>query len=262
MLYKDIGLDYCQEASLHRQVWRAKPSLSYFYSEAFFKKIKYYCSRFPVLEVGSGPGFLKDYWREIIISDVFYMPWLDIVSRCEKLPFKDSTFANLVCVDVFHHLASPVKFLKEAERVLVPKGQIIMIEPWITSFSYIFWKYVHHEMCKRVQYPWTNTSKEDMKPFDGNAYIPYQCFGRKNQRELKIRCPHLKLKRIELLGVFVYPLTGGFQPALGIRSASLIKALLHIERLLEPALSPFSATRALIVLENLKQDSGNIKSKV
>ncbi len=252
MFYKNVEIDDYQRLLSHREVWRKKPALNYFYSEALFKKIKYYCNRLPILEVGSGPGFLKNYWKDIVSSDAIPVPWLDMACRCEELPFRDSTFASLVCIDVFHHLAYPLEFLKEAERVVVPEGKIIMIEPWMTPISHIFYKYIHHELCEKSRDPWGGVSRKDQGLFDGNVYLTYQCFNRKGRTEFETHCPNLRLKKIELLGVFVYFLTGGFQPNLGIKSKRLMNNLFRIEKSLEPLFSSLCATRALIVIENLK----------
>lgn len=237
---------------LHRKVWNEKPSLQYFYTEAIFKQIETLCDSFPVLEVGSGPGFLKEYLRKVVASDIVPMPWLDLACQSDRLPFKDSTFSSIVCVDVFHHLISPLGFLKEAQRVTCPKGRIIMVEPWITPFSIFFLKAVHHELCEKVKDPWEGAFKQNKRHLEGNMYIPYQCFEDNAKKRFQELFPHLKLESIKLLGVFVYILTGGFQPGIGIKSQRIIKRLLKVESLLEPVLSWLFAMRALIVIENLK----------
>jgi len=252
VLYSNAKVGAREQLFIHRQVWKEKPALSYYYTETFFKRIKASCKNGTILEVGSGPGFLKDFWNNILATDVVCMPWLDAVCDCEKMPFRDSVFDNLILIDVFHHLGSPAGFFEETNRVLKPGGKIIMIEPWITPLSYIFWRYVHHEQCERVPDSWLGLHRLEKRPFDGNAYVPYQCFCRKNRASFSARWPNLKLEAIDLLGVFVYPLTGGFQSGLGIKDKGIIKKLIKLENIIEKILSPIFATRAMIKLEKLK----------
>jgi SAM-dependent methyltransferase len=61
------------------------------------------------------------------------------------LPFKDRTVSHLVLVDVFHHLQAPDAFLREARRVLVDEGRLILLEPYVSWFSLPVYGLMHHE---------------------------------------------------------------------------------------------------------------------
>jgi SAM-dependent methyltransferase len=84
------------------------------------------------LEVGSGPGFLKQLFPHLISTDVVWCPWVDIVADAQELPLQNSSISNLLGMDVLHHLSTPMRVLEEVERVLIPGGRLILIEPWIT----------------------------------------------------------------------------------------------------------------------------------
>jgi SAM-dependent methyltransferase len=50
-----------------------------------------------------------------------------------------------VLFDVFHHLRAPNAFLREARRVLVPAGRLVLFEPYISWSSYPIYGLLHHE---------------------------------------------------------------------------------------------------------------------
>ena len=47
--------------------------------------------------------------------------------------------------DVLHHLARPERFFQQAARCVKPGGVIVMVEPWVTSWSRLIYRYLHHE---------------------------------------------------------------------------------------------------------------------
>lgn len=49
-----------------------------------------------------------------------------VVADAEKLPFKDRTFDTVVAAELVYCLDSPKKFIKEARRVLKPKGRLLI----------------------------------------------------------------------------------------------------------------------------------------
>jgi SAM-dependent methyltransferase len=61
------------------------------------------------------------------------------------LPFADAAVSHLVLFDVFHHLRAPNAFLREARRVLVPNGRLLLFEPYISWASFPVYGLGHHE---------------------------------------------------------------------------------------------------------------------
>ena len=58
----------------------------------------------------------------VVATDIQFAPWLDCVADAQRLPLADATAANIVMIDVLHHLEFPVVFFREAARVLRPGG--------------------------------------------------------------------------------------------------------------------------------------------
>ena len=62
---------------------------------------------------------------------------IDIVSDIIDIPLPDKSFDAIMCVEVFEHIAEPVKAVKQFERILKPGGVLILTAPFcsITHFA-------------------------------------------------------------------------------------------------------------------------------
>ena len=236
----------------HRQVWERKPLLRRIYHEEFFARmLSYRKKEGPCLEVGAGPGFFKQVFPNLISTDVVWCPWLDVVADAQRLPFQTSSVTNLFGLDVLHHLAAPMKFLEESKRILVPGGRVILVEPWITPFSYLVYRYFHQEDCDLSARPWGASnapSQMDKKAFDGNQAIPYLLFGRGHLSRTLGFLPGMNPLVIDTFCLFAYLLSFGFKP-MRLLPESLYPAISKIERRTSPFWRRFAALRVLIVIE-------------
>src|SRR5262249_662298 len=99
----------------------------------------------PVLELGSGAGFLGDYIPSLITSEVFSSPGISIVLDAHSLPFAHSSLRAIVMTNVFHHLTRPRRFLAEAARSVKVGGSLLMVEPWVSTWSRLVYRRLHYE---------------------------------------------------------------------------------------------------------------------
>ncbi|HEY6274525.1 MAG TPA: methyltransferase domain-containing protein [Terriglobales bacterium] len=230
----------------HRRVWSARPELRSVYHEFFAELLRVVQGRAPVVELGAGPGFFKEYNPGLIATDVIASRCVDVVCDACALPFPSQSVGALVMLDVLHHLPRPLDFIAEAARVLVPAGLMAMIEPWITPFSYLLYRYFHHEDCTLgidLRHPFDSARKH---AFDGNATIPYklvQHHARDDGGEPGV----LRLTRLERFLGLPYLATFGFKRTRPL-PWRLIRAASFCERALGP-LGRWNATRALLVWE-------------
>src|SRR5688572_26479982 len=87
-----FDLDDPRTTMTHREIILAKPFLKRWYNDlyqAFIKKAKK-IGNGRYLEVGSGGGFLKEIFPEVITSDILDLPNVDIVFSAENMPFNDN----------------------------------------------------------------------------------------------------------------------------------------------------------------------------
>ena len=232
----------------HREMWQNKPVLREIYHN-YYTMIKNVCAEGTTLEIGGGSGNFKEYFPSAVSADIVALPWLDIISDAQMLPFRNESFANIVLIDVLHHLEDPPAFFNEAQRILKPKGRLILLEPAITPVSWIFLNLFHPEPINLRQNPFDRCLHADpeREPFDANQAIPTLLFGRYRSRFF-MTFPSFKLVNLKYHDLFVYPLSGGFRSWCLIPN-SLIKPLLSIEQRLLPFLGPLMAFRLLCVIE-------------
>jgi len=236
----------------HRRVWEQKPILRRVYQEEFFARLL--AVRKPggvSVEVGAGPGFFKRSAKDIVSTDLIWCPWLDTIADAQRLPFRSNSVANVFGLDMLHHLATPMTFLAEVSRVLVPGGRLILVEPWITPFSYFIFRFLHQERCDLSETPWTSTSSGapvEKMAFDGNQAIPYLMFGRKNRSRTLGGLPDLKITTLEPFCLFAYLLSGGFNH-LSLLPEWLYPAVSGFERTTAVLWRRIAALRVLLVLE-------------
>ena len=101
----------------YRKVWDRKPVLRLVYND-FYDRIAAACASGLTIEIGGGIGNLKQRLNDVVATDIQFESWLDCVADAQHLPFATGIAANIVMVDVLHHIEFPIVFFREAERVL------------------------------------------------------------------------------------------------------------------------------------------------
>jgi SAM-dependent methyltransferase len=241
----DLSLEEALRGQLRS--WEERPLLRLLYRR-WFREIRARLS--PVtgrsVELGAGIGRLQEVAPEVAATDVVATPWTDEVVDAEGLPFADATLANLVLVDVFHHLARPARFLSEAARALAPGGRIVVLDPYCSPLSSVAYRLFHHERTDLGAEAFEDDPSIAGHPLDSNQARATLAFFRRRD-ELERRWPELEVVERKLLAFLAYPLSGGFTGRKLVPNA-VGRALLRAE----PALRPVSrliAFRCLVVLE-------------
>jgi SAM-dependent methyltransferase len=243
----------------HRRVWEQKTVLRRIYNEEFFGRMLSFRKTDGLsVEVGAGPGFFKKLFPGAISTDLVWSEWLDAVADAQRLPFQSSSVANLFGLDVLHHLAAPMKFLNEAERILSPGGRLILVEPWVTPFSYLIYRYLHQEGCDLSARPWNpddSGQSQKKKAFDGNPAIPYLLFGPRYRSKTLASLPFFSLLASEPFCLLGYLLSGGFKP-FNLVPEFLYPLVSRLEQVTLPLWRRAAALRILLVLEKRVSPAG------
>ena len=233
----------------HRKTWQQKKILQRIYQN-WYRQILEQCNdKGPTLEIGGGGGNFKNFYPKAICSDYTLCPWLDLNLDAHHLPFRSDSLANIVMIDVLHHLTRPLLFIEEARRVLKTKGRLIMLEPCITPGSYLVYNYLHQEevdFSKDIfnQDIWNH--EDEKKPFDGNMAIPTELFFR-NPEKFSRKFNNFPVILKKYSDYLTYPLSGGFD-----HSSLIPDNVVPFLTLVEKAIQPFGlllAYRMLVVLE-------------
>jgi SAM-dependent methyltransferase len=227
--------------------WERKPSLRAVYQD-LYRKMANECLPGATLEIGGGSGNFKQYRNDVVTSDITCAPWLDLVADAQTLPFRSGVFSNIVMFDVLHHVEVPRAFLAEAQRVLIPGGRIIMVEPAITPLSWFFYHFVHQEPVDLSADPLLErTPNVNKDPYSANQAVPTLLVTRHAQR-LTLLFPKLRVCHVRWLSLFAYPLSGGFKPW-SLIPYSLIGPVLRFEDVVSGIIGRLLGFRVLIAIE-------------
>lgn len=232
----------------HRDRWLAKASLRAVYRD-FQTRLRAACNSGPILKIGAGSGNLREAFPEAIALDIQWAPWLSVIADAQRLPFAAQSFANIVMLDVFHHLPHPIPFLREAMRVLRPGGRLVMIEPNISAISWLFFKLLHEEPVRLGDDPFDPAPRSSPEPYDSNQAIPYLVFLRHAWR-LREEVPELRVVSTDRFALWAYPLSGGFQPWT-LLPKGLAQPLLNFERIASPLLGAVAGFRLMVTAERV-----------
>jgi SAM-dependent methyltransferase len=231
----------------HAQAWAERPLLRRLYGE-WHRAIVAELASVPgdTVEIGAGLAQLRELVPGLVATDVESTRWSDVAVDAHELPYADGSLANLVLVDVFHHLRDPARFLDEAARTLAAGGRVVLVEPYCSPVSTVLYRRFHHERTELDVDPFTPDPALDAAPMEGNQALPTLAFFRR-RAELERRWPQLAVHRRRRFAFLVYPLSGGFSRTPLVPQA-LAGPLLALERILAP-LAPLLAFRCLVVLE-------------
>jgi SAM-dependent methyltransferase len=243
-----VSVEKLQE---HRALWAAKPSLREAYGVWFDAMLSGVPRGARVVEVGAGPGLLREHAARVrpdvrwVATDLLPTPWNDLVADAHRLPLRSGSVDVVIGLDVLHHLAAPRDFLAEVSRVLQPRGEIQLLEPWVTPFSFPIYRWLHEEGCRPGLDPWRPFGADGRAKaaFTGDAAVLWKLLRGATPgtwSELSLSRPHVRR------------LTGfAWLATLGFRKRSLMPAwaggfLRGVDHTLRP-LAALLGMRALVV---------------
>jgi SAM-dependent methyltransferase len=209
----------------------------------------------PVLEVGCGKGHLLRHIRSkpwlvshalvgIDLSRaVFAVPApgvLAIGGDGERLPLRAQSVAAVLYNGSLHHVIDYAEAVREAERILVPGGRLVLLEPFSSRFSRLVHRTLDPLVFRQLEYesPIDQLYKQHFHEYVVVAAVAEKLVVRKHART----------------DFLAYPLTGCYAGSLFARSARFMRAMMALERAISaiPGLRRLAAAvawRFLIVAE-------------
>jgi SAM-dependent methyltransferase len=231
---------------VQHRAWNERPLVRRLYLHWFEEIADRLAPGGPTVELGAGIGRFKEVVPDAVATDVEQTPWTDAVVDAEQLPYDAGSVANLVLVDVFHHLPDPAAFLDEAVRVLRLGGRLVILDPYCSPVSTPVYRALHHERTDMSAPAFERDETVQGDPMASNQARATLVFFR-GARELRSRWPELRTVERRRLSFLLYPLSGGFtKPPL------LPRVFWGITERLETPLRPLArllAFRCLVVLE-------------
>jgi SAM-dependent methyltransferase len=206
-LTRGLDLDDPRTTELRRQIIRDKSFLVDIYSD-WYRGIAQALPEPPgaVLEIGSGAGFLDRFVPGLITSETFACPAVRLVLDGLRLPFASAALRAIAMTNVLHHLPRPRQFFSEASRCVRPGGAIVMVEPWVTSWSTFVYTRLHHEPFQAEAQQWEFPSRG---PLSGaNGALPWILFAR-DRAAFEHEFPQWSVEVVAPMMPFRYLLSGG-----------------------------------------------------
>jgi hypothetical protein len=231
----------------YQNVWEQKPVLAVIYDD-FYDRIIGACVPGRSIEIGGGIGNLKRRMGAVIATDIQFAPWLDCVADAQFLPFGEETIANIVMVDVLHHVEFPSNFFQSAASILQVGGRILMVEPAITWGSSLFYRLLHHEPVQMTADSLVEgRPNPERDPYASNQAIP-TLIATRDQHRFHARFPSLRIRSIDWFSLLAYPLSAGFK-RWSLIPARLAPRLLKLEASVEQWVGRWLAFRVMLVIE-------------
>lgn len=241
------GLDVDDPATTHlrRRIVREKAFLWRIYRE-WYQEIARAVppGAEPVLELGSGAGFLDEFVPNLLRSEIFRTPEIEVVLDGLTLPFASGSLRGIAMTNVLHHLPRPRLFFEEAARCVRPGGVVAMVEPWVSPWSRAVYTRLHHEPFDPEAADWEVPPGGPLSA--ANGALPWILFARDRER-FERELPGWRIRSIEPIMPLRYLVSGG----VSLRSLAPGWSF-PLWRGLERALAPWNRSLAMfarIVLE-------------
>lgn len=193
----------------HRRIIRTKGFLKKIYTDFYNYLKKTKIPQGPVVEIGSGAGFIKDIIPNTITSDVIDGPDIDQVFSATEMPFSDNSISVFFMFDVLHHIKNSEKALEEMLRCLKLGGKVVMIEPYNSLWGGLIFKYLYPDPERKGYNPnaeWKIEGNGRMS--DSNPALPWIIFVR-DRKNFHKKFPNLKVVKILPHTPFRYLISGG-----------------------------------------------------
>lgn len=230
-LTASLGLDDPATTELRKQIITSKPLLRAIYEEWYRTQ----AAGLPaiegnILELGSGAGFCDEVLPEVITSDVICCTGVNVIADAQRLPFENQSLRAVIMTNVLHHIPDVRLFFAEATRCLRKGGKVLMIEPWVTWWSSLVYRHLHHEPFDPEAADWSFAPAGHLS--SANSALPWIVFAR-DRCKFESQFPDLSIELIRPCLPFRYLLSGG----VGMRSLTpgfSRFAWARVERLLNP----------------------------
>lgn len=237
-----IDVDSDNLISIHRAILEEKPMMKAVFAEFYDLCIrldeKHFTGEGKRVEIGAGSSFFKKRHPGIISTDIKKGDHLDMVLDAQNMVFEDKSVRAIYGIHCFHHLPHPTKFLSELERVLVPGGGCVLIEPYYGFVASKFYKV----MCDTETFDptgeWENPSQGYMD--NANQALSYIVFKR-DRHDFTRMYPDLEIVTGKPLNNYVRYLLSG-----GVNFPQLVpQVMAPALRVCETVLMPFNRIIAL-----------------
>jgi SAM-dependent methyltransferase len=130
------------------------------------------------------------------------------VLDARQLPFCTGALRAVLMFNVFHHIPDVAAFLAECERVLRPRGRVLIVDQHPGVIGAPILRYLHHEPYTPEAASWTFQSSGPLSR--ANGALCWMVF-RRDRAEFETQFRRLSLERYQPHTPLRYWLSGGLK---------------------------------------------------
>ena len=243
---------------VHREILASKPMMRSVFRDIYDACMgadrRYFSGDGLRVEVGAGVSLIKEYYPDVIATDIKLSRNIDQVVDALAMPFEAGSVRAIYGLNCFHHLRDPDRFFTELERVLVPGGGCILIEPYYGLFArWVYTRLFDTEGYDLDQVSWEASGEVGVMR-GANQALSHVVFVR-DRELLRTRHPGLELVGLRPLRCYQrYLLSGGLNFRQLLPSATI--GLLKLSERVAAPVAPALALHHMIVLRKRAQPTG------
>ena len=252
-----VDVDSPELIDVHREILASKPMMRSVFQDMYDMCARldgrYFHGEGRRVEVGAGVSFMHEAYPDVLATDIKPSAYVQQVVDALAMPFEDGSVRAIYGMNCFHHFPDPDRFFSELERVLVPGGGCVLVDPahgWFARWLYP--RLFATEGFDMTQSTWEPPSGEAGVMTGANQALSYVVFvtGRSRLAETH---PALELVGIQPMTSYPrYLLSGGLNFRQLLPSAA-IAPLKVLERVLKP-IAPVFALHQVIVLRKRAEE--------
>jgi SAM-dependent methyltransferase len=229
-----------------------KPGINY-YLRWMYAKIEKNLVGNKILEIGSGPGLSAKFIKKenVTLTDLLYWSNSNVKGNIDatNLPFETNSFDSAFAVDAIHHVSYPVKSIIELCRVVRPGGTITIIEPYVSYFSFLVYKFFHNESTIwNYKIPNSGKTVSEIASEGEQSTLQALISNKLLISEILLRIDKDITLSINYFSPISFFATGGLSNPLPI-SKNLIKLLIKLEQLLPSRILKFISARQILFID-------------
>jgi SAM-dependent methyltransferase len=163
-------------------------------------------------DIGCGAGFSQFYLQaeQLWLTDYSDAPFLDLqFVDALRLPFRDGSLDFLVATNMIHHLPYPLRFFREAHRVLRPGGKLLLHDVHASLLMRAILRLMRHEGYSFAVdvFDETAVATDPKDPWSGNNAITRMLFA--DHSKFLAAAPGWKILRDEHCECLLFLNSGG-----------------------------------------------------
>lgn len=199
-------------ASAREYFFKNRPNnLVHLLSNRYSWMNQYLQGKSDIIEIGSGAGFAKEFIENsnFQLTDFVKHKWIDKKVDALNTPYEDNSLDAVISSHMIHHLAQPVVFFREMNRILKPGGYLIIQEINASYLMRVLLRMMRHEgwSFDADVFDENTISNDPNDPWSANCAIPRLLWD--DQEKFEKNFPEFKVLKNELCECITFPISGG-----------------------------------------------------